>query len=116
MELATNFENNDYELFCGIEKTKYPNEISAKEFRELLKFESLQLLDVREEWEQPKIENYKVLNIPLQKIPYSLDQISKTKKTVVICQHGVRSLAAIDFLKSNGFKNLINLTGGMATY
>lgn len=116
LESATNFENNDYELFCGIVKTQYSNEIGAKELRELLKLESLQLLDVREEWEQPKIENYEVLNIPLQKIPYSLDQISKTKKTVVICQHGVRSLAAIDFLKSNGFNNLINLTGGMATY
>lgn len=110
------YENNDYELFCGIKPSKIKNEISSSELKELLKHESIQLLDVREEWEQPKIENFEVLNIPLQNIPFGLDQIDKTKKTVVICQHGVRSLKAIEFLKNNGYTNLINLTGGMATY
>ncbi|MGE0561858.1 MAG: molybdopterin-synthase adenylyltransferase MoeB [Flavobacteriales bacterium] len=110
------FENNNYEIFCGVKPLKIKNEISAIELKELLKLESVQLLDVREEWELPKIENYKVLNIPLQTIPFNLDQIDKTKKTVVICQHGVRSIKAIEFLKNNGYTDLINLTGGMATY
>ena len=116
--LATknDFENNNYELFCGIKSIQVIEEISAAELKELTQHETLQLLDVREEWEQPKIENYEVLNIPLQKIPFSLEQIDKTKKTVVICQHGVRSLKAIEFLKNNGYTNLINLTGGMAAY
>ncbi len=111
-----NFENNNYDLFCGIKPIQVKDEISSTELKELMQHETLQLLDVREEWEQPKIENYEVLNIPLQKIPFSLEQIYKTKKTVVICQHGVRSLKAIEFLKNNGYTNLINLTGGMAAY
>lgn len=110
------FENNNYDLFCGIKPIQVKDEISSTELKELIQHETLQLLDVREEWEQPKIENYEVLNIPLQKIPFSLEQIDKTKKTVVICQHGVRSLKAIEFLKNNGYTNLINLTGGMAAY
>lgn len=110
------FENNNYDLFCGIKPILEKDEISSTELKELMQHETLQLLDVREEWEQPKIENYEVLNIPLQKIPFSLEQIYKTKKTVVICQHGVRSLKAIEFLKNNGYTNLINLTGGMAAY
>lgn len=111
-----NFENNNYDLFCGIKSVQVKDEISSTELKELMQHETLQLLDVREEWEQPKIEGYDVINIPLQKIPFSLEQIDKTKKTVVICQHGVRSLKAIEFLKNNGFNNLINLTGGMAAY
>lgn len=116
--LATknDFENNNYDLFCGIKPFQMKNEISSTELKELMQHEILQLLDVREAWEQPKIENYEVLNIPLQKIPFSLEQIDKTKKTVVICQHGVRSLKAIEYLKNNGFNNLINLKGGMAAY
>lgn len=110
------FENNNYDLFCGIKPIQVKDEISSTELKELMQHETLQLLDVREEWEQPKIENYEMLNIPLQKIPFSLEQIDKTKKTVVICQHGVRSLKAIEFLKNNGYTNLINLTGGMAAY
>lgn len=110
------FENNDYDLFCGIKPVELKGEITSSELKKMLENEILQLLDVREEWEQPKIENYEVLNIPLNQIPASLVQIDKTKKTVVICQHGVRSLKAIEFLKVNGFNNLINLTGGMATY
>lgn len=110
------FENNDYDLFCGIKPAGLKGEITSSELKKILENEALQLLDVREEWEQPKIENYEVLNIPLNQIPASLVQIDKTKKTIVICQHGVRSLKAIEFLKANGFNNLINLTGGMATY
>ena len=110
------FENNDYELFCGIKPVKLKGEITASELKKMLKNEILQLLDVREEWEQPKIEHFEVLNIPLNQIPLCLEQIDKAKKTVVICQHGIRSLKAIEFLKANGFNNLINLTGGMATY
>ncbi|MCB0380324.1 MAG: molybdopterin-synthase adenylyltransferase MoeB [Flavobacteriales bacterium] len=110
------FENNDYDLFCGIKPAGLKGEITSSELKKILENEALQLLDVREEWEQPKIEHFEVLNIPLNQIPVSLAQIDKTKKTVVICQHGVRSLKAIEFLKANGFNNLINLTGGMATY
>ncbi len=113
---AIDFENNDYELFCGIKPLVIKEEITSSELKQLLENEAVQLLDVREEWEQPKIENYEVLNIPLNQIPVCLTQIGKTKKTVVICQHGIRSLKAIEFLKANGYTNLINLTGGMATY
>lgn len=116
LQLQNDFENSNYDVFCGIKIIQTPHEISSAELKELLNQEDLQLLDVREKWEEPKIIKYKVLNIPLHQLPTSLNRIDATKKTVVICQHGIRSLKAIDFLKDNGFTNLINLTGGMATY
>lgn len=116
LQLKGDFENIDYDVFCGITVIQPRQEILPSELKELLNQEDLQLLDVREEWEEPKIINHEVLNIPLHQIPTSLNRIDATKKTVVICQHGVRSLKAIDFLKNNGYNNLINLTGGMAAY
>lgn len=116
MQLKGDFENTDYDVFCGIKSIQTQHEITSSELKELLNRENIQLLDVREEWEEPKITTYEVLNIPLHQLPTSLNRIDSTKKTVVICQHGIRSIKAIDYLKDNGFTNLINLTGGMATY
>ncbi|MFT5836965.1 MAG: rhodanese-related sulfurtransferase, partial [Candidatus Azotimanducaceae bacterium] len=32
---------------------------------------------------------------------------------VVLCHHGMRSLNVVQFLEGKGFKNAINLTGGI---
>ncbi len=116
--LATknDFENNDYELFCGIKKTHHDNEISADELKILIKKENIQIIDVREEWEQPKVEELNMVNIPLQSVPMNLDKIDKLQTKIIVCQHGVRSLKAIEYLEQQGFENLINLTGGIVTW
>ena len=57
-----------------------------------------------------------MVNIPLQTISMNLDKIDKLQIKVIVCQHGVRSLRAIDYLQQNGFENLINLTGGIVTW
>ena len=113
---ATCFENNDYELFCGVKKTHQNNEISANELKILIKTQNIQLIDVREEWEQPKVEELNMINIPLQSIPMNLDKIDKIQTKIIICQHGVRSIKAIEYLKQQGFEDLINLTGGIVTW
>lgn len=110
------FDTYDYDYFCGLKQNKMENEISARELQELIVNEAIQIIDVREEWEQPKVEALNAINIPLQTIPENLDKIDKNKKTVIFCQHGVRSLHAIDYLKQQGYNNLTNLTGGIVTW
>lgn len=110
------FDSYDYDYFCGLKQEKMENEINAKELQELITNESIQIIDVREEWEQPKVAALKAINIPLQTIPANLDKIDKSKKVVIFCQHGVRSLHAIDYLKQHGYNNLLNLTGGIVTF
>ena len=110
------FDTYDYDYFCGLKQKKMENEINAKELQELIANESIQIIDVREEWEQPKVEALNAINIPLQTIPENLNKIDKDKKVVIFCQHGVRSLHAIDYLKQQGYNNLINLTGGIVTF
>ncbi|GIS04476.1 MAG: hypothetical protein CM15mP107_0960 [Bacteroidota bacterium] len=43
----------------------------------------------------------------------SIDKISKDITTVIICHHGTRSMKVINYLESIGYKNLINLDGGI---
>ncbi len=110
------FSSYDYDYFCGIKTNENMKEISAQELKELLVKEDIQVIDVREVHETPKVEALNAVNIPLQTIPHNIDKIAKDKKVVVHCQHGVRSMHAIDFLQQNGFDNLINLTGGIVMW
>ena len=71
------------------------------------------LLDVRDpfEFEIARIPNSRL--IPLGTIPDRLTEIPRTETTIVMCQSGVRSARAIEFLRGEGFENLLNLEGGL---
>jgi len=72
------------------------------------------VVDVRGVWEQPQLEIEHVLHAPLHEIADYVKEIPTDKKVYVVCQHGVRSKAAIEYLeKEYNFKNLINVEGGM---
>ena len=97
-----------------LQNHKLPKSISAKELNELINSaEKIQIIDVREhfEWDICHIEG--ALNIPMNVIVESIDEISKDITTVVMCHHGIRSMNVIHYLGSIGYKNLINLEGGI---
>ena len=97
-----------------LQNHKLPKSISAKELNELLNSaDKIQIVDVREnfEWDICHIEG--ALNIPMNLIVESIDKISKDITTVVMCHHGLRSMNVIHYLESIGYKNLINLEGGI---
>ncbi len=75
--------------------------------------QELLLLDVREEWEFEicHIENSR--NIPMGRIPEAIDDLDLDVQTIVICHHGARSMQVGHYLESCGFKNIINLDGGV---
>ncbi|HFE38133.1 MAG TPA: sulfurtransferase [Gammaproteobacteria bacterium] len=75
--------------------------------------ESLTLLDVREPWEFEICHIDGSILIPMADIPNQLERLEKKQPLVVICHHGRRSFEIAAFLEHNGFKNLINLTGGV---
>lgn len=74
------------------------------------------LLDVREEWEWNTCAISGARHIPLRELPTHLGEFDKAAEMVVICHHGIRSQHAGQFLESVGFKNVINLSGGMAAW
>jgi rhodanese-related sulfurtransferase len=88
-----------------------PTELASK----LESLEPPMLLDVREpeEHEFAALKNSKL--IPLGQIAHRAGEISdwKDKEVVVYCHHGIRSLHAIAQLRTMGFQNLRNLSGGI---
>ena len=71
------------------------------------------LLDVRQGWEYDicRLENSTLM--PMATIPSKIGDFEKDRVTVVICHHGIRSRQVAMFLEKSGFKNIINLNGGV---
>ena len=116
----------DYEEFCGIGrgelgeeevKEKAPvqvKEITVEEFRDKMQSNGeVLLIDVREphEYDICSIEGSKL--IPLGEIKDRTDEINQDAEIVVHCHHGGRSMKAATILKEKGFKNVVNLKGGI---
>lgn len=113
------FKKMDYEYFCGSQtKNIFINEITFDQLFDLMQTDkNIQIIDVREKHEQPEIAASNVLKIPIKEIEKHVDEISKNKKVIVVCQSGIRSKQAIELLQNNyGFENLFNLTGGVTAW
>lgn len=74
------------------------------------------LLDVREPWEWNLCRVPGAVLIPMHELPSRIGELNKHAETVVICHHGVRSYHAARYLETNGFDNVINLSGGVAAW
>lgn len=74
------------------------------------------LLDVRT---QPEHDSHRLPGatlIPIQELAARVDELDASRRWFVYCEHGVRSVAACEFLANNGFVNLTNIRGGMANW
>lgn len=90
-------------------------QIDAKTFNGLLQSSAqLNILDVREPIEYHSF-NIGGQNIPVNKLQESIDAINynKNDEIIVICSAGIRSEAACEILDANGYKNAVNLKGGL---
>jgi rhodanese-related sulfurtransferase len=88
--------------------------LNSEKVKEILEVdENIRLIDVREEWEyqKAKIENSELM--PLSSFNTNLNNLSKDDNLIIYCHHGVRSLRVCNYLEKLGFKNLINLEGGI---
>jgi len=104
----------DYEQFCSHGNDSKVPGISARQLQEMISGgEKVALVDVREpfEFEIARIPNSQL--IPLGTIPDRLADIPRTETTIVMCKSGVRSARVIEFLRGQGFENLLNLEGGL---
>ncbi|MCO6498827.1 MAG: molybdopterin-synthase adenylyltransferase MoeB [Vicingus serpentipes] len=116
---SANFETFDYDFFCGVkQQNTISKEIAVDGLKELYeKGIDFQVVDVRGEWEQPRIEKGNVLIAPLDELDEFVSQIAKDKQVVVVCQKGIRSRMAIEQLENEyNYNNLINLEGGIVNW
>jgi len=94
------------------------SDITAKHLHEnLINNVHVYILDVREPIEYHTY-NIGGLNIPLSRLADSLTTLNyrQDDEIVVICQRGLRSETACNLLRSLGFSNVRNLSGGLLAY
>jgi rhodanese-related sulfurtransferase len=74
---------------------------------------ALALLDVREpaEWSIARLPDARL--VPLNSLPRAVHSLDRDAELVVYCHHGVRSAAAVAWLRDRGFAKVRNLTGGI---
>lgn len=71
------------------------------------------VLDVREPWEVQVCALPGSKHIPMRDIPERLAEIDRDRDWVVLCHHGIRSLAVANFLAGQGYARIYNLDGGI---
>jgi len=56
--------------------------------------------------------------VPIQELNQRHGEIPResAKKVLIICEHGIRSVHASQALSENGWKNIVNVSGGMAAW
>jgi adenylyltransferase/sulfurtransferase len=115
----------DYEQFCGVRGAEAPpspaaagtGEITVEELkRRLDRGEPVFVLDVRnpEEYQICRIAGTTL--IPLPALPQRFGELDREREMVVHCKSGMRSQKAIQFLREQGFRKLINLKGGILAW
>lgn len=108
------FEATDYHYLCNTDKM-FVNELNKQQFLSLLENEETDLVDVRELGEQPTLNGFHHLRIPLSSFDKHISLIKKDT-VVFICQSGQRSkLAARRFeeLVNQDNKKVFSLEGGI---
>ena len=113
----------DYEIFCGIHpsaETPKENpsswEITPEELKSLLDAKKVKVIDVREpnEYDICHLEGAKL--IPLSQFTQRIGELDSADELVLHCHKGVRSMKALELLRSAGFKKVKSLRGGIEAW
>ncbi len=75
------------------------------------------VLDVREPAElrtaSVNAGDFTLVTIPMGSIPARLSELDPEQPIACLCHHGARSMQVAMFLQSSGFKNVVNIAGGI---
>ncbi len=115
----------DYEEFCGytpngdMQENTQTQEITVEELKARLdRGERPALLDVREpfEWNIINFGDYGARMIPLKELPGREQELDPAQELIVYCRSGSRSARAAEYLRAQGFHNVLNLKGGVRAW
>ncbi len=77
----------------------------------------VRLVDVRQPWEYENAHISGALLLPLGELPRRFRaELDPSETVICLCEHGVRSQHAAQFLAAQGFSSVATMTGGMAEY
>ncbi len=82
----------------------------------LLRNEELQVVDVRSPQEYASGHLPQACLVPLDELRERLHELDSAKETVVYCRVGFRGYLAARVLEQNGFRKVLNLSGGVLAH
>ena len=89
-------------------------QITAEELkRRLDSHDPITVVDVRDPWEVQICRLENSLHMPMEEIPFRIDELNPEDEFVVICHQGVRSAAICDWMERQGYLRVKNLAGGL---
>lgn len=97
----------------NLSSTKGIGTISSEEFfTELANQENL-IIDIRENYEEPKLAMENIKLVPLSALENYLENTNPNQKIILFCQVGDRSKLAVHYLTKKGFTTVFHLKNGM---
>ena len=90
--------------------------INADQLRAIINSTEVQIIDIREDYE---FEDHNIggINIPMENLLNTLDQIDTSKQVIICCRTGKRSAAMAHTLKRKlNLNNIYTLEGGVFGY
>jgi adenylyltransferase/sulfurtransferase len=91
-------------------------DLNVEEFIEKINNPLVQLIDVRNETELPKVD-FNCTQIPLPTLKENIHLLNKEKEIVLFCHAGIRSLEAAERLQDEfDFQQVSHLKGGIVKY
>jgi rhodanese-related sulfurtransferase len=95
-------------------KKSYKN-VTSEDVNKMMSQSDVQVIDVRESYEYAMGHIDGAQLISLQTIPNNLDKIDQSKKIVLVCASGGRSVSASEYLMQHGYE-VYNMVGGMMSW
>jgi len=112
----------DYEELCGTAPSAAPaagsrERVSVRELAAMReRGEAFTLLDVREPGELAISRLDGAMHIPMGVLPVRAHELDASRPVVVFCHRGVRSLLAARWMRTNGFRSVVDLEGGIEAW
>jgi len=89
-------------------------EVAPREVKDkLTRGEKILFVDVREQWEYDTSHIEGSVLIPLREIPAHLPRLESAGEVILFCHHGMRSMDAAAWLRSQGVTGARSMAGGI---
>ncbi len=89
-------------------------EITPREVKSMMdRGEKFLFVDVREKWEFEALWIEGAVLVPMGEIPTNLAKLEQADSIVLFCHHGIRSLDAAAWLRSQGITGAKSMAGGI---
>ena len=104
--------------FSACAQEKIAGDLSAEEAQQYIQEQDPVILDVRtdREYNQGHLPDARLLNFYKDDFKKGLEELPKEESYLVYCHSGARSAKAVKMMEELGFKEVSELSGGVASW